>query len=88
MRRREFIAALGGAAVVPFAARGQERTRRVGFLTASFGVDDPELQTRNLAFVQALREFGWAAGNNVRVEFRSGAGKAATFASMRPSWFH
>ena len=51
--------------------------RRVGFLTASLGVDDPELQTRNSAFVLALREFGWAEGNNVRVEFRSGAGKAS-----------
>ena len=78
MKRREFIALLGGAAAEwPLAARAQERTRRVGFLTASFGVDDPEMQTRNSAFVLALREFGWAAGNNVRVEFRSGAGKAS-----------
>ena len=51
--------------------------RRVGFLTASFGIDDPEMQTRNSAFVLALREFGWAEGKNVRVEFRSGAGKAS-----------
>ena len=77
MRRREFIAGLGGAAAMPFVAHAQERMRRVGFLTASFGIDDPELQTRNSAFVLALREFGWAAGNNVRVEFRSGAGKAS-----------
>ena len=77
MRRREFIAALGGLTAMPFVAHAQERMRRVGFLTASFSVDDPELQTRNSAFVLALREFGWAEGNNVRVEFRSGAGKAS-----------
>ena len=77
MRRRAFIAGLGGAAALPLAARAQERTRRVGFLTASFAIDDPELQTRNSAFVLALREFGWIDGNNVRVEFRSGAGKAS-----------
>ena len=77
MKRREFIGLLGGAAAEwPFAARAQERTRRIGFLTASFGIDDPEMQTRNSAFVLALREFGWAEGKNVRVDFRSGAGKA------------
>lgn len=57
--------------------RAQERVRRVGFLTGSFSIDDPELQKRNSAFVEALREFGWAEGNNVRVEFRSGGGKAS-----------
>ena len=78
MRRREFLGLVGGAAAAwPFAARAQERTRRIGFLTASFGIDDPEMQTRNSAFVLALREFGWAEGKNVRVEFRSGAGKAS-----------
>jgi len=78
MKRREFLGLVGGAAAAwPFAARAQERTRRIGFLTASFGIDDPEMQTRNSAFVLALREFGWAEGKNVRVEFRSGAGKAS-----------
>ena|SRR5258707_13434100 len=78
MRRREFITLLGGAAAMPMVTAGaQERMRRVGILTASFGVDDPEMQTRNSAFILALREFGWAEGKNVRVEFRSGGGKAS-----------
>ena len=78
MRRREFIAALGGGIAWSFAARAQQprRTRRVGFLTASFNLDDPELQTRNSAFVEALRELGWGEGS-VQVEFRSGGGKTS-----------
>jgi putative ABC transport system substrate-binding protein len=77
VNRRAFIALIGGAAAWPLAARAQERMRRVGFLTASFGVDDPEMQTRNSAFILALRELGWLEGKNVRVEFRSGGGKVS-----------
>ena len=58
-------------------AAAQERMRRVGFLTASFELDDPELQLRNAAFVSALRELGWTEGNNIRIEFRSGGGRAS-----------
>src|SRR5262249_48916966 len=78
LKRREFISLLGGAAAMPMVTAGaQERRRRIGILTASFGVGDPEMQTRKSAFVLALREFGWAEGKNVRAEFRSGGGKAS-----------
>jgi putative ABC transport system substrate-binding protein len=57
MRRREFIAALGGAAVWPLAARGQS-PRRIGFLDYS-SANDPEGNARIAAFRSALVEAGW-----------------------------
>ena len=46
MRRREFIAALGGAAAMPLAAHAQpaERMRRIGVLLPATA-DDAEFQT-------------------------------------------
>ena len=45
MKRREFIAALGIAAVLPSGARAQERVRRIGVLT-NLRPDDAEIQQR------------------------------------------
>jgi len=60
MRRREFIAALGGAAAMPLAARAQqpERVRRIGALL-NFAEDDRQAQAQNLAFLQGLQQLGW-----------------------------
>jgi len=76
MRRRDFIAALGGAAAVwPVATRAQqpERTRRVGALMST-GESDPEEQARLTAFVQRLKELGWIEGGNLRLDVRWGSG--------------
>jgi putative ABC transport system substrate-binding protein len=56
--RREFIAAVGGAAVWPLAARAQQgdRVRRIGVLT--------QLYENASAFTQALAGLGWADGRN------------------------
>jgi putative ABC transport system substrate-binding protein len=78
MDRREFIAALGGAAAWPLAARAQqrERMRRVGLMLGLLAADDPEAQTRITAFVQGLQERGWTDGRNVRIDYRWGLGDA------------
>jgi ABC-type uncharacterized transport system substrate-binding protein len=77
MKRREFIAALGGAAAWPLAARAQqpERMRRIGVLM-SVAADDAEGQARIAAFLNGLEQFGWIDGRNVRIEARWGAGDA------------
>jgi putative ABC transport system substrate-binding protein len=73
MKRREFIALLGGAAAAwPLAARAQrpERTmRRVGVLMA-IAAGDPEARLRVAAFEQGLRDLGWLDGRNIRIDYR------------------
>jgi putative ABC transport system substrate-binding protein len=70
LRRREFIAGLGGAVAWPLAARAQEndRVRRVGAL---FGVaDGPFTQSAIAAFRERLAMLGWVEGGNLRVDYR------------------
>ena len=80
IRRREFVALLGGATAVgwPLAARAQqsERMRRIGILLP-VAADDAEFQTRVGAFLQGLQQLGWAIGRNVRIDTRW-AGASAT----------
>jgi putative tryptophan/tyrosine transport system substrate-binding protein len=80
MRRREFIAGLGGAAAWPLVARGQQQSdkvRRIGVLQG-IGAEDPENKARNAAFEQALQQLGWTQGRNVRIDYRFAGGDAAT----------
>jgi putative ABC transport system substrate-binding protein len=74
MRRREFLGVLGGgaAAAWPVQARGQERVRRIGVLTAFFETD-PEGQANLTLFRQVLQDLGWTAGRNVRIDYRWGS---------------
>ena len=74
MRRREFIAIVGGAAALPLAARAQqaERMRRIGVLMNA-AADDPEGQARIAAFHQGLQEWGWTPGRNAQIDIRWGA---------------
>jgi putative tryptophan/tyrosine transport system substrate-binding protein len=57
--------------VADWGARAQagERVRRVGVLVAATS-DDPEYQTRILAFQQGLAALGWTDGRNVQVDIR------------------
>src|SRR6516164_6304460 len=71
MRRREFVAAVAGAAAWPLAARAQQgdRVRRIGVLIWG-DENDPEQKRRLSAFTQALADLGWIDGRNVRVDLR------------------
>ena len=77
MRRREFMAMLGGAAARwPLAARAQERTRRIGVLVGAQRPDDPESQANFAAFLQGLHQLGWDESRNVQINYRWGLGNA------------
>jgi len=71
MNRRAFMSLIGGAAAWPPIARAQqsERMRRVGVLTNLTQID-PEGRARDEAFVQGLRQLGWAVGGNLQIERR------------------
>ena len=72
MRRREFISLLATAAAAwPLAARAQQpsRTPLVGVLMGT-AQSDPEGQSYDAAFRQALQRSGWRDGTNVRIENR------------------
>ena len=78
MKRRAFIALLGGAAAWPLAARAQktERMRRIGVLLPA-AADDAVFQARMGAFLQELALLGWGIGRNVRIDIRWGTTDAA-----------
>jgi len=69
--RRELLVALGGAAAAwPLAARAQpKRMRRIGVLMGLVA-NDPEAQSRVVAFENGLRELGWVKGRDLSIEYR------------------
>jgi putative ABC transport system substrate-binding protein len=75
LRRREFIAVLGGAAAWPLAGRAQqpERVRHVGVLMP-WPENQPNTQAMVTAFAQALGRLGWVEDKNIRIDYRFAAG--------------
>jgi putative ABC transport system substrate-binding protein len=73
MKRREFVSLLGGAVAWPLGARAQERVRRIGVLMSLAEVD-PETKRRIGAFLEGLRQLGWADGGNAQINYRWGGG--------------
>ena len=73
MRRREFIALLGGVAVTwPLAASAQSKTPRIGFMGNSTAALEANLVD---AFREGLRELGYEEGRNIVIEYRWANGK-------------
>jgi putative ABC transport system substrate-binding protein len=69
MRRREFIAGLGSAAVLPLAARAQQPAMPViGYLGDQSADDD--YKNKTVPFLQGLKETGYVEGQNVAIEYR------------------
>ena len=87
MRRRQFIAALGGAVAWPVGARAQqpERMRRIGVLV-NFAQDDPAALLYLQAFRDGLKELGWTDGQNVQIVVRWGAGNSEAIVNTLTSW--
>jgi putative tryptophan/tyrosine transport system substrate-binding protein len=73
MRRREFLAALGGAGTWPLTVRAEQVAsgliRRIGIFM-DLSEQDPEGQARVTAFRQGLQELGWVEGRNARFDTR------------------
>jgi len=93
MRRREFIALLGGvAATGPLAVGAQQldRLRRIRMLIAQ-AESDIEAQSWVAAFREELRKLGWTEGRNIEIDTRWASGDvesmkrfAKEFAALQP----
>jgi len=88
MRRREFIALLGGAAAVwPLAARAQQpaKVHRIAIISSAVPVREIT-ETSSLrptrAFFQELRRLGYVEGRNLIVERYSGEGQTEHYAEL------
>ena len=77
MRRRTFIAGLGGAAAWPIVARAQQsKVSRVGYLSLGSSTDAGNLALFE-AFRLKLQDLGYAEGKNLWIDLRRGEGDPA-----------
>jgi len=77
MRRREFMALLGGTATWPLTARAQQNFRRIGVLM-TLPENSQEGQAWVAAFKDGLHKVGWSESRNIRIDARWGATDAAS----------
>jgi putative tryptophan/tyrosine transport system substrate-binding protein len=79
MQRRDFVIALGLAAVwpLPVQAVQPKKVPRIGFI-----VTGPLEEARLSAFLQGLRELGYVDGQNIAVEVRGANSKIERFPAL------
>jgi putative ABC transport system substrate-binding protein len=72
MKRREFIALVGSAAVWPTVARAQQAAspRRIGFLLVGLSPESKQAQH----FRQGMRDAGYSEGRSIAIEWRTAKG--------------
>jgi hypothetical protein len=73
MRRREFVAALGGMALFARAAGRVPRTGAARRLLIYGAEDDPVSGTRVEGLREGLHRLDWIEGHNLALDFRFGA---------------
>jgi putative ABC transport system substrate-binding protein len=84
MRRREFIGIVGGASLLPLAARAQQKANPVvGYLHV--GKTDSHLED---AFRRGLKEAGYIDGQNVTIEYRWAEGRFDRLPSLAADLVH
>jgi putative ABC transport system substrate-binding protein len=80
--RSQFITLVGSAATAPLSllpnAAYADQNRRMRHLGVLMGLaaEDTQSQARLAAFAQGLQQAGWTIGENLRVDYRWGAGNA------------
>jgi putative tryptophan/tyrosine transport system substrate-binding protein len=86
MRRRNFIALLGGAAAWPLAARAQQHTTPVvGFLSSRSADDSVRVVA---AFREGLAEIGYVDGRDATIEFRWAQGRFERLPALAAELVH
>jgi putative ABC transport system substrate-binding protein len=75
MKRREFIALVGGASVCPLTVYSQQvrGRRRIGYLATTLRSEPMEE-----AFEKALQALGWFRDQNIQIEYRYEVGRQST----------
>src|SRR5438046_492042 len=79
MRRREFIAGLGGAVACSFAVSAQQAMPVIGYLSGRSSASEAPLRT---PFLKALEEAGFVVGRNVEIEYRFSEGRDDQLAGL------
>src|SRR5262245_28791610 len=86
IRRRKFLATLGGAAAWPLAAWAQQggKIPRIGYLSP--GSASPGPLAYHDEFQRGLRELGYVEGGNIVIEYRFAEGKFDQLDKLAADW--